>query len=69
MEIAIIGTGYVGLTTGACLAYIGHIVSFLLSDWAKASLVFHSAILKRRGAERTLKSDVFQKKIKRRNKI
>lgn len=24
MKVAILGTGYVGLTTGACLAYIGH---------------------------------------------
>ena len=24
MNVAILGTGYVGLTTGACLAYLGH---------------------------------------------
>ena len=24
MNVSIIGTGYVGLTTGACLAFLGH---------------------------------------------
>jgi UDPglucose 6-dehydrogenase len=35
MQIAIIGTGYVGLTTGACLAAIGHQVTCLDNDPAK----------------------------------
>jgi UDPglucose 6-dehydrogenase len=35
MRVAIIGTGYVGLTTGVCLAFIGHSVSCLDSDSAK----------------------------------
>lgn len=35
MRIAIIGTGYVGLTTGACLAAIGHEVTCLDSDQSK----------------------------------
>jgi UDPglucose 6-dehydrogenase len=35
MKIAVIGTGYVGLTTGVCLAYIGHEVTCLDVDAAK----------------------------------
>jgi UDPglucose 6-dehydrogenase len=35
MRVAIIGTGYVGLTTGVCLAFIGHSVSCLDSDESK----------------------------------
>jgi UDPglucose 6-dehydrogenase len=35
MQVAIIGTGYVGLTTGVCLAYIGHKVSCLDTDEKK----------------------------------
>ena len=27
MNVTILGTGYVGLTTGACLAYLGHRVT------------------------------------------
>ena len=32
MDVAIIGTGYVGLTTGACLAFLGHTVVCVDSD-------------------------------------
>jgi len=35
MRVAIIGTGYVGLTTGVCLSFMGHTVSCLDSDEAK----------------------------------
>jgi UDPglucose 6-dehydrogenase len=35
MNVAIIGTGYVGLTTGVCLAYIGHCVTCLDTDARK----------------------------------
>jgi UDPglucose 6-dehydrogenase len=35
MKVAIIGTGYVGLTTGVCLAYVGHEVQCLDNDGAK----------------------------------
>ncbi len=35
MHVAIIGTGYVGLTTGVCLAFIGHSVSCLDTDESK----------------------------------
>lgn len=39
MQIAIIGTGYVGLTTGACLAAIGHEVTCLDNDPAKIEIL------------------------------
>jgi UDPglucose 6-dehydrogenase len=35
MRVAIIGTGYVGLTTGVCLAFVGHDVYCLDTDEAK----------------------------------
>ena len=35
MRVAIIGTGYVGLTTGVCLAFTGHSVSCLDTDQSK----------------------------------
>ena len=34
-KIAVIGTGYVGLTTGACLAHMGHDVVCADIDAAK----------------------------------
>src|SRR5438067_1141319 len=37
MRVAIIGTGYVGLTTGVCLAFVGHKVMCLDSDEAKVN--------------------------------
>jgi UDPglucose 6-dehydrogenase len=37
MNVCIIGTGYVGLTTGACLAYLGHHVTCIDTDAAKIS--------------------------------
>src|SRR6185369_3923258 len=35
MRITVIGTGYVGTATGACLSYIGHHVTCVDSDAAK----------------------------------
>jgi UDPglucose 6-dehydrogenase len=35
MRIAVIGTGYVGTVTGACLAYAGHRVSCVDTDASK----------------------------------
>ncbi|GAB1691266.1 UDP-glucose dehydrogenase family protein [Krasilnikovia sp. M28-CT-15] len=35
MKVCVVGTGYVGLTTGACLAYLGHDVTCVELDAAK----------------------------------
>ncbi len=39
MNATIIGTGYVGLTTGACLAYIGHNVTCVDADCQKIDML------------------------------
>lgn len=37
MKVSILGTGYVGLTTGVCLAYLGHDVTCIDSDPGKVA--------------------------------
>lgn len=39
MNVCIIGTGYVGLTTGACLAFLGHEVTCIDSDTRKIEML------------------------------
>lgn len=39
MKIVIIGSGYVGLTTGVCLAYLGNMVTLLDTDTCKIELL------------------------------
>ena len=39
MKVSIIGTGYVGLTTGVCLAYLGHRVTCIDSDEKKIAVL------------------------------
>ncbi len=39
MKVSIIGTGYVGLTTGVCLAYLGHKVTCIDSDQKKIGML------------------------------
>lgn len=39
MRVCVIGTGYVGLVTGACLAEIGHSVICVDNNTAKVSLM------------------------------
>ena len=39
MNVCIIGTGYVGLTTGACLAFLGHKVTCIDSDTRKIEML------------------------------
>ncbi len=38
-RIAVVGTGYVGLTTGACLAHLGHDVTCIDNDRSKVDLL------------------------------
>src|ERR1051325_6499006 len=35
MQITVVGTGYVGTVTGACLSYLGHQVTCVDSDFSK----------------------------------
>ncbi len=35
MRVTVIGTGYVGTVTGACLSYLGHHVTCVDTDEAK----------------------------------
>jgi UDPglucose 6-dehydrogenase len=44
MRVAIIGTGYVGLTTGVCLAFTGHTVFCLDTDAAKVEALKNGKI-------------------------
>ena len=43
-RIAVIGTGYVGLTTGACLAHLGHDVVCADIDQAKVDALNAGAV-------------------------
>ncbi|MDT5032017.1 MAG: UDPglucose 6-dehydrogenase [Actinoplanes sp.] len=39
MKVCVVGTGYVGLTTGVCLAFLGHDVTCVDQDAAKVELL------------------------------
>ena len=39
MNVSILGTGYVGLTTGACLAFLGHKVTCADADARKIEML------------------------------
>ena len=44
MNICVVGTGYVGLTTGVCLAYLGHKVSCLDVDQKKIEVLQNGGV-------------------------
>lgn len=44
MRVAIIGTGYVGLTTGVCLGFLGHSVACLDTDQAKIAALLRGKV-------------------------
>src|SRR5208283_4719540 len=41
MRVTVIGTGYVGTVTGACLAYLGHRVTCVDTDASKIETLQH----------------------------
>jgi UDPglucose 6-dehydrogenase len=43
MRVTVVGTGYVGTVTGACLAYLGHHVTCVDTDRAKISILQRGA--------------------------
>lgn len=58
-NIAIIGTGYVGLSTGACLSSLGHIVTCLDVDLAKvASLSLGNVLIVEQGLEALVQAGI-----------
>jgi len=46
MNIAIVGSGYVGLVTGVCLAHIGHHVICVDNDLEKVKLLIWKALVR-----------------------
>ena len=38
-QVCVVGAGYVGLTTGTCLASLGHSITFLDTDLERISLL------------------------------
>ena len=43
-KICIVGTGYVGLTTGVCLAFLGHEVTCVDLDQAKINALLAGGV-------------------------
>ena len=64
MRIAMIGTGYVGLVSGACLADFGHHVTCVDQDMAKiAALEAGIMPIWEPGLEALVKANVAQKRL------
>ena len=58
-KIAVIGTGYVGLTTGACLAHLGHDVVCADIDADKVARTLWSFTIGNRILSVALDQDIF----------
>ncbi|MBN1385125.1 MAG: UDP-glucose/GDP-mannose dehydrogenase family protein [Elusimicrobia bacterium] len=64
MRLAVIGTGYVGLTTGVCLAEIGHTVICVDNDKKKISLLKKNKVpIYEPGLEKILKKNVKSRRL------
>jgi UDPglucose 6-dehydrogenase len=58
-EIVVIGSGYVGLTTGACLSHLGHQVTCTDHDWSRIALLSQGQItILEDGLEELVKSGI-----------
>jgi UDPglucose 6-dehydrogenase len=70
VKIAIIGTGYVGLTTGACFAEAGHDVVCVDNDLKKVALLESGSIpIYEPGLEPIVRKNVASKRLRFTSKI
>ena len=63
-KICVVGTGYVGLVTGACLSELGHNVICVDSDKAKISMLKNGIMpIYEPGVENLVEKNVKQKRL------
>lgn len=63
MEIIIIGAGYVGLITGACLAELGHTIYCIENDIYKVNNILNGIIPYEKGLNKLIKDNIIRGKL------